>query len=106
MVSWGLEEVEDAGDVGAFVVLPHEVDEVDEVFLDEGVTGVEGLHALLLLELFLVELVVLAKLLRFLIKGLGVGLALVQLLTVDALLRHFEGHLQRHKLLLRGDHFL
>lgn len=106
MVSWGLEEVEDAGDVGAFVVLPHEVDEVDEVFLDEGVTGVEGLHALLLLKLFLVELVVLAKLLRFLIKGLGVGLALVQLLTVDALLRHFEGHLQRHKLLLRGDHFL
>lgn len=52
------------------------------------------------------ELVVLAELLRFLIKGLGVGLALVQLLAVDALLRHLEGHLQRYKLLLRGDHFL
>lgn len=50
------------------------------------------------------EFVVLAELLRLLVQTLRDDLTLVQLLTVDALLRHLERNLQRHKLFFRSDH--
>jgi hypothetical protein len=78
--------------------LAHEVDEVDQVLLDELVGGVEAFLAGSLLLLLLVELIVLVELLRFLLALSEIGrppLALDgQLLTVETLLRHFEGHLQ------------
>ncbi len=92
---------QDAGYVGAAIVLTHEIDEVDEVLLDELVRRVEALLTCSLLLLLLVEFIVLVELLRFLLALPEIGTASRvtldgQLLAVQALLGHFEWHLQLH----------
>lgn len=104
VVSWRFEEVQNAGNVGSFVVLPHKVDQVYEVLFNKLIARVKCFIALLF-QLFFVEFVVLAELLRFLVQAFkDIGFAFIKLLAVDALLWHLEWNLQRHKLFFRSDH--
>ena len=65
------QDAQDGGDHFAALPLPHEVDKVDEVLLDEGVARIEGPLAQLFLEFLPMAPVVLTQLFRLLPQPLS-----------------------------------